>query len=92
MSIGLEIAIVKVSENESTAVYDFSVGPDRGGLAVERPCGRAGRVEIRKADGQVMVQLPCPDDSHGMLSGRVAYKLRKHWQEGDFPDRTSWAA
>lgn len=92
MSIGLEVAIEKVAENDDAAEYAFMVRPGRGGFVITDPSGQPGRVSVDKHSGAVTLNSPCPDDHDGSLFGRAVFVLKRHWARGEYPAVTGWAA
>lgn len=92
MSIGLEVAIEKVTENNEAAEYAFMVRPGNGGLVITDPSGRPGSVSVDKRSGAVTLNSPCPDDHDESLFGRAAFVLKRHWARGEYPAVTWWAA
>ena len=76
--MGIHISIRKVKEDGRAADYEFRFG--------ERP----GILRLDKTSGAVL--LIDVDPSDGMVFRCAARKLQDHWQRGELPDRTSWAA
>lgn len=81
MSLGLCISIEKVSEDASCVIYRYFTEGNAGALA-----------RMSKATGEVSLECASTDDSDAFLFGRVAFKLKKHWANWEFPDATWWAA
>ena len=81
MSLGLQIAIVKTADDGRVVQYSYNTRGNDPGL-----------VQINRATGDVALLRPSPDDAEGLLFSRVAYKLRKHWDVGNLPERTFWAS
>lgn len=93
MSIGVEITIEKIQEDEREAVYRFRVQTGHGGLVIKNPTGLPGRAKITKSTGNVSVLESSPDDiPDGFLASRVSTVLRRHWKEGKYPNLTWWTA
>lgn len=78
------IDIRKASENTSTVEYFF----EGGGFDIKHG---SGLLSIDKTSGEVNVL-----EHHGAdwerLYDKVMMKLARHWQTGEFPDKTAWQA
>lgn len=90
MSIGLQIKLEKVAEDETTATYDYYVQSGDGGMIVPSPTGQRGRVRLEKTSGAVALLVECPDDTGSALANRAASALRKRWKNKLFPDKLQW--
>ena len=90
MSIGLQIKLEKVAEDETTATYDYYVQSGDGGMIVQSPTGRRGRVCLEKTSGSVLLLIDCPDDTGCALANRAASALRKRWKNKLYPDNFQW--
>ena len=82
MSLGLQIAIRRISLSADHAVYSY-------GSRDAAP----GRVKLDLLSGNVEL-LEASEDETPTKSrfGRVAFKLRQHWRAGQVPETTWWAA
>jgi hypothetical protein len=76
--MGIHIAIWKLREDGRAADYEFRLD------------GRPGFLRVDKKTGTVLLIDVDPRDE--MAFRCAARKLTDHWQRGEFPDRTSWAA
>jgi hypothetical protein len=81
MSLGLQIAIWKVSDNASFVEYSYETRGSGEGL-----------VRVNRSTGEVVLVRPSAGDGEGLLFSRVAYKLKKHWDAGELPESTHWAS
>jgi hypothetical protein len=79
--MAIYIAIRKIEETENTVSFSYS--------SVE---SQLGAVKLCKSSGEVSLAEPAPNDAQGRLFSRVAFKLKKHWEKGEFPDKTCWAS
>lgn len=78
--MAIYIPIRKELEDDVVAEYSYRVS------------GEVGRVRIDKKTGDFWeIQALSFEDAHE-YAARVIYKLRKHIQEGELPDVTSWSA
>lgn len=75
------VLLVKESETDHEVVYRF--GPEE--------C-RMGRIRLQKEGGEVDELAPVPDPQSRAIFNRAAYKLAQHWEQGIYPERTSWAS
>jgi hypothetical protein len=75
------ILLVKESEDEQTVVYRF--GPNEEKL---------GCLLLDKTSGMVKELEPVPTSTSEVLFPRAAVKLRQHWKEGNFPEKSCWAS
>ena len=75
------LSIQRISETPSVAEYAFSTTD-----------GREGSFRISKGDGEVTLLRSMPDDPDGNLFARAAYKIKKHWESGSLPVKTTWAS
>lgn len=51
-----------------------------------------GILEIDLDSEKVYEIKQAPNDSEKLLFNRVAMKISKHWEDGNFPDKTCWAS
>ena len=90
------IDIRKVAEDESCADYIFGCGlwvPDETHHGKNRQHQtNLGRVRIYKSDGEVELLSAMPGDVGERRASATAYKLNKHWQNGEFPRTTQYAS
>ena len=75
------IRIWKVNENEQAAEYEFG-----------EETVACGRLRIVKETGEIVLISPLLNDESGKLFARVRYKLGKHLESGELPERTCWAS
>ena len=75
--------ILLLRETEDAAQVTYRFGPDEQHL---------GRLQLTKADGEVVELEPVPGQTGDALFTRAAVKLRQHWRAGAFPEKTSWAS
>jgi hypothetical protein len=75
------ILLLKLEEDAAQVTYRF--GPDEQHL---------GALRLNKADGEVEQLEPVPGQDGPALFTRAAVKIRQHWKQGAFPERTSWAS
>ena len=75
------ILIRKVSESDREAVYVF--GPDELTL---------GSLRVRKDSGAVELISPVPGNKPEFYFVRARVKVLKHYEHGEFPDRTCFAS
>lgn len=80
--MAISVFIRKASENDQVAVYMF--GPDEDRLF--------GRLVIDKHKGHIVVGDPYPGDKVGFYSSRASKRLKQHFDKGEFPDQTMYAA
>jgi hypothetical protein len=76
--VGIHIAIRKMREDARAADYEFRLGERPGFLRLDKRTGTALLIDV--------------DPRDEMAFRCAARKLVDHWQKGEFPDRTSWAA
>lgn len=82
MSIGIEILIELIEDLGDSADYSYGTKGNTRGV-----------VRFDKSSGVAVLKSPSADeDDHSTKFHRVAFKLKKHWQAGELPERTSWAA
>jgi hypothetical protein len=81
--VAVYIPIVKLTENDVSVEYAF--GPDeRDGM---------GKLRIDKKTGDVeILATPKQEKNPEFYGPRAARKVTQHWRDGEFPDRTCWAA
>jgi hypothetical protein len=77
------IAIKKVEETASAAVYEFSSNPDEG---------KSGLLKIDKTSGEIHEIQENPEDLNKRLYVRAARKIFLHHQKGEYPQKTCWAS
>jgi hypothetical protein len=79
--MAIYIAIRKIDENANTVDYTFGLSE-----------GADGRLRLDKVSGQVSLLQAAPGDHQNRFYGRAAHKVRKHWEDGEIPDKTCWAS
>jgi hypothetical protein len=77
------IAIKKVEETASTAVYEFSCNPDDG---------KTGLLKIDKRSGEIQEVQANPEDLNKRLYVRAVRKVFLHHQKCEYPQKTCWAS
>lgn len=75
------ILLLRTEEDETQVTYRF--GPDEDHL---------GALRLSKADGEVEQVEPVPGETTEALFTRAAVKIRQHWKQGAFPEKSSWAS
>lgn len=75
------VLLVKESEDDTSVVYGF--GPHEEKL---------GRLQLDKTSGVVKEIEPAPTNNAEALFPRAAVKIRQHWREGNFPEKSCWAS
>ena len=75
------ILLLKELEDQVRVTYRF--GPDEQHL---------GRLQLNKADGEVVELEPVPGQTGQAMFTRAAVKLRQQWRAGSFPEKSSWAS
>jgi hypothetical protein len=76
--MGILIEIRKIREDRRAADYEFTLGERAGFVRMDKRTGAAILIDV--------------DPRDAMAFRCAARKLIDHWQKGEFPDRTSWAA
>ena len=75
------VLLLKDTEDDLQVTYRF--GPDEQHL---------GALQLNKADGEVVELQAVPGETGQAMFTRAAVKLRQHWKQGAFPDKSSWAS
>lgn len=75
------IEIKKISEDNFYASYEYSSTENK-----------VGKITIDKKTGDVYFDQLAEDDVTAAKANRAATKLMKHWQKGEYPDKTYWAS
>lgn len=80
------IGIRKTSEDSAAAEYQFerTTYPDEELIT--------GLLRIDKSTGAVTLVRPMPCDDDERSFSRASRKVWLHWQAGEFPEVTCWAA
>ena len=78
--MAIYIGMQKIAESETSATY-----------RLEYTDGRTGEAEIIKDSGEVYYTKQIPNASNRVYF-RIRHKLRQHWEKGEFPERTCYAA
>ncbi len=79
--MAIYIEIEKLKERENTVQYKFSLLNECSGI-----------LSINKDSGDVTLIEPLPNKHGENHFARAAYKVKKHWKEGNLPDKTCWAS
>jgi hypothetical protein len=89
------IGIEKQTETAEDATYRFVASiwePDpeiRGRLRI---AGQAeGLLRIIKSTGEVLLDQPMPGDTHDRRFSSAAHKIREHWKQNEYPEKTMFA-
>lgn len=91
MCIGIE----KVAETGEAADYAFisevrELKEGRRNQTV-RVGENRGVLRVSKASGEIVLLEPMPEDDGDQRFRRAAMRIKKHWEAGEFPDRTMFA-
>jgi len=92
MCIGIE----KITEGKDSAQYAFisdvrELDPNfRRRMIVV--CQNQGVLEIAKATGEVTLIRAMPEDDGDKRFARAAAKIHKHWEAGEYPEKTLFAS
>jgi hypothetical protein len=70
-----------VDEDDAGMIYRFGVSQE----------GEAGRLLVQKRDGTVIAVEAVPVGNPQFLFSRAARAIRKHWERGEYPERTCHA-
>ena len=82
MAIYLKIS--KVYEDQTCVRYEFDSGIEN--------CFDTGVIELNKKSGNCSIISEMPGDIDNELAGYAYRAILKHWQKGEFPDKTCWAS
>lgn len=75
------ILLLKEREDTTSVVYRF--GPHEELL---------GRLQLDKISGMVTEIEAVPTGNSEVFFPRAAVKIRQHWREGGFPEKSCWAS
>lgn len=75
------VLLLKDIENDNSVVYKFGFHEEQ-----------LGKILLDKATGTVKEIEPLPTDNSDLLFPRAAVKIRQHWREGKFPEKSCWAS
>ncbi len=75
------VVILKQSEDHSAVIYSFGSTEEKLGL-----------LQLEKDSGNVKELEPVPEKNSESLFARAAVKVRQHWKEGLYPEKTCWAS
>lgn len=81
--MALLIDIVKLEQTEKIVRYKYYIyttPEDYGVLEIDLDSEKV--YEVKQA----------PNDPDKILFNRAAMKIAKHWENGNFPDKTCWAS
>lgn len=79
--MAIYIAIKQTTDDVGFAEYLFSNTENQ-----------LGKLHIDKDSGEVSLVESYFDDSEKGFYQRAAYKIKKHWESGNLPKETCWAA
>ncbi len=89
------IIIEKIDECDTDAHYAFI-----SNVSEPNPRNRTGSIvvgqnrgilSIAKATGEVTLFKAMPEDTGNIRFQRAARKIRRHWEAGEYPDKTIYA-
>ncbi|MBD1926935.1 hypothetical protein H6F74_11840 [Trichocoleus sp. FACHB-90] len=75
------VSLWKESEDDTSVVYCFGIHEKL-----------FGKLWLDKTSGVVKEIESVPSDNSKALFPRAAVKIRQHWREGKFPEKTCWAS
>ena len=75
------VLLWKEKEDDTSVVYCFS--PDEKLF---------GRLWLDKSNGEIKEIEPVPINNSQAVFVRAAIKIRQHWKQGNFPEKTCWAS
>lgn len=75
------IQILKIADHQESVQYEYSTVDDRKGV-----------FSISKDSGEITVIKPLEGDDEKHLFARAVYKIKKHWESGEYPEKTCWAS
>jgi len=75
------VEIRKERESDKGFIYNYAASD-----------GSVGRLEVSTSDGSSEPVELASGDPEGRLYALAAYKLLKHYRDGEFPDETCWAS
>jgi hypothetical protein len=86
--------IEKVDETPEEARYAFiadvyGADPAREGRGVRAGTTR-GALSLSRAKGRIDLVQPMPEDDDNSRFADAAAKVHKHWQAGEYPEKTSF--
>ena len=94
--MAIYIPLQKVAEDDAMAEYRFAKTdyiPDEENPGRDREfVTRLGWLRLNKAEGDVIIIRPMPDDERNFVTVRAIVKIKRHWEAGEFPERTCYAA
>jgi hypothetical protein len=98
--MALYIPIRKHSEDQHSVTYEYGV--EKIGASIRVRSGSRlrnappeydfGQFRINKQTGEVEIISLAERDADQRHFGRAAHKVKQHWEQGELPERTSWAA
>ncbi len=89
------IVIEKIAESDTDAEYAFIAD-----VTEPNPRFRTGSIvvghtrgvlNIAKATGEVTLVEAMPEDAGDVRFRKAAGKIQRHWEAGEFPDKTMYA-
>ena len=81
--MAMYLGINKIDETELSVTYQFDSGI--------RGCEDIGVLEINKKTGDAKILQEMPGDTNNKLAGYAYRAIARHWQKGEYPDKTCWA-
>lgn len=75
------VLLLKESEDNNDVVYRFGAHEEK-----------LGRLRLDKTSGLVDELDPAPTDNCRAFFTRAAVKVRQHWRERVFPEKSCWAS
>lgn len=79
--MAIYISITKLTDNNDFADYSFSDNDKQSGV-----------LRLIKSSGKIELLTALPNDEKESFYQRAAYKVKKHWEAGELPEKTCWAS
>ncbi len=96
--MGIYVEVIKSDEIEPNYIhysYQFSIPAEtyknKAGKLRAKLKLVVGTIKIDKRTGETHV-VEFAEGDKGLYAQRAASTLRKHWEKGEFPDKTCWAS
>ena len=81
MIMAFYVRLLKESEDDQNVIYHFGTHEKK-----------LGRLRLDKTSGIVDELEPAPTDNCKAFFTRAAVKVRQHWRERVFPEKSGWAS
>jgi hypothetical protein len=91
------IELIKDSEEDKCVYYSYQYSTpsesylNKAGKKRFKLKTVSGKLQIDKKTGDIHT-LELAEGDNGSYVLRAGWALRKHWQNGEFPDKTCWAS